>query len=311
MTYYADVDLQYYAVNYAERTYYMRNATLTNTTQDILLYNLLTTEATKFSINVKQGTEVFVGALVEIWKYYVGLNSYKVVMIGLTDDKGKFTANIDLDQTYNFTVIRDNVNYGNFLKQTTCLASPCEIDLNVDTIILNPNDPFFDYFAQNVIYNLTQNDTTQIVNLDFIDTTGTAQYWRLLVTMAYIQNDTVITICDEKVYSASGNLQCNYTGYEGELRADVFISRSPEILVQFMTWLNNLDYKTFGQSAILASIIIILILFFVGIRNPINALVLIPFALVILKLLQFMPLTWGWILGILVVDFWIIKRINT
>lgn len=311
LSYQSDVDVQYFASNYAERTFYMRNHTISNVTQNITLYNLLSSEATKFTINLRQSTEVFADALVEIKKYYTGLNAYKLVMIGLTDAKGKFTTNIDLDQTYNFSVIKDGINYGNFVKEAICQVTPCEIDLNVDLITLNPNDVFYDYFAQNVDYNLTQNDTEQMVYLDFQDTLGTAHYWRLLVTSTNLNNDTVITICDTTAYSTSGSMSCNYTGYEGELSAKVFISRSPEKLVDFINWVNSLDYKTFGESAVLASVIIVLIIFFTGVRNPVTALVLIPFALVVLKLIQLMPLTWGWILGILIVDFWLIRRVNT
>jgi hypothetical protein len=38
-------------------------------------------------------------------------------MVGLTDDKGKFTANIDLDQSYKFEIIKQGTNYGTFNKQ--------------------------------------------------------------------------------------------------------------------------------------------------------------------------------------------------
>jgi hypothetical protein len=106
-------------------------------------------------------------------------------------------------------------------------------------------------------------------------------------------------------------MTCNYTGYEGNLNAKVYISRSPEKLVGFWQWLNNLDYKTFGNSAILASIIIILIVFFAGVRNPVNSLVLIPFVLVVLKLIQFLPFSWGWILGLTILDIWLISKLKT
>lgn len=311
LSYYADVDLQYFAEAYAERTFYLRNASLTNTTQDYLLYNLLITEATKFAITVRQGTEVFPDALVNIYKYYTGLNLYNLVMVGLTDDRGRFTANLDLDQTYNMSVVRNNTNYGNFDKQTTCLASPCEIELNIEELTLNPLDPFYNYFAQNVDYNLTYNETTQILTLNFVDNTGTAQYWRLLVTKDYLNNDTSVTICDTQVFSPSGSITCNYTGFDGDLNARVYISRSPEKLVTFFNWLNSLDYKTFGISAILVSIIIILVIFFTGIRNPVNALVLIPFGLIILKFLQFLPLKWSSIAGVTVLIFWIVSKIKT
>jgi len=185
------------------------------------------------------------------------------------------------------------------------------IDLFLDEETLNPLDPYYDYFAQNVDYNLTYNDTTQMVTLNFVDNLGTANYWRLHVFKGYYENDSITTICDTTTYSPSGTITCNYTGYNGNLMAKVYISRSPEKLVVFLNWMNSLDYKTFGVSAILASVIIILVLFFTGMRNPVNALVLIPFALVILKLIQFLPFSWGWIVGLLVMDIWLISKLKT
>jgi hypothetical protein len=181
----------------------------------------------------------------------------------------------------------------------------------LEEAILNPLDPYYNYFAQNVDYNITNNETTQVLTLTFLDKTSTAQYWRLLVTKGFYENDTILTICDEKVYAPAGILTCNYTGYQGNLMAKVYISRSPEKLVKIFNWLNSLDYRTFGESAILVSIIIILMLFFVGVRNPVNAFIMIPFALVILKLLQFLPLNWSWIAGLTVLDFWLISKVST
>jgi hypothetical protein len=305
------MDMQYYTSTHAERTYFYRNQTINNLTNNVTLYNLLSSEATKFEVNVKLGTNVYQDSLVKVYKYFVGLNDYRVVLIGLTDDKGKFVANIDLDQTYTLRVYKTDGLYEDFTKQSICLSAPCLIDVFLAETTLNPLDPYYNYFAQYVDYNISQNDTTQILTLNFIDTTGTANYWRLVVYQSYYENDSITTICDTNTYSPSGSMTCNYTGYEGNLNAKVYISRSPEKLVGFWQWLNNLDYKTFGNSAILASIIIILIVFFAGVRNPVNSLVLIPFVLVVLKLIQFLPFSWGWILGLTILDIWLISKLKT
>lgn len=306
-----DMDMQYYATDYVERTYYFRNESINNVTQNIKLYNLLIDEGTKFSVIVKEGTAVFETAIVKIWKYFVGLGEYKIIMIGLTDNKGEFTANLDLDQSYNFSVIKYNTDYGGFLKQTSCSASPCEINLNVEELALSGFSELDNYFAQNVIYNLTYNQTNKIISLNFTDLLGTAQYWRLYVYQNNYENDSIISICDLKTYSVNGNLSCNYSLYSGEINAKVYISRSPERLATILSFVNENTTEILGISALIASIIIILVIVFTGTRNPAIALLLLPFALVILKLIKFLPLDWKWIFAFAIFIVWIIGKMNT
>jgi len=314
-TFYTDMDLQYYtATDYSERSYYFRNYTLNNVSNDIILYTLLKTEATKFSINIKQGVNVFPDAVVAVWKYFVGLGNYRVVMIGLTDDKGKFSANLDLDQSYNFTINKNNYDYGGFLKQATCLESPCEIDINIEELALSGFADLLEYFAQNIEItdeSLWNNRTSKMVSVDFMDKLGTASYWRLWVYMNNYNNDSVITICDEKEYASTGTLSCNYSAYSGDIVAKLYISRSPEKLVEFINFVNDNAPEIFGTSAILASIIILCVILFSGTVNPVIALVEIPFALVILKFIGFIPFDWSWIAGLTIFILWIAHKVNT
>ena len=314
-TFYTDMNLQYYtATDYSERSYYFRNYTLNNVSNDITLYTLLKTEATKFSINIKQGVNVFPDAVVAVWKYFVGLGNYRVVMIGLTDDKGKFSANLDLDQSYNFTINKNNYDYGGFLKQATCLESPCEIDINIEELALSGFADLLEYFAQNIEItdeSLWNNRTSKMVSVDFMDKLGTASYWRLWVYMNNYNNDSVITICDEKEYASTGTLSCNYSAYSGDIVAKLYISRSPEKLVEFINFVNDNAPEIFGASAILASIIILCVILFSGTVNPVIALVEIPFALVILKFIGFIPFDWSWIAGLTIFILWIAHKVNT
>ena len=314
-TFYTDMDLQYYtATDYSERSYYFRNYTLNNVSNDITLYTLLKTEATKFSINIKQGVNVFPDTVVAVWKYFVGLGNYRVVMIGLTDDKGKFSANLDLDQSYNFTINKNNYDYGGFLKQATCLESPCEIDINIEELALSGFADLLEYFAQNIEItdeSLWNNRTSKMVSVDFMDKLGTASYWRLWVYMNNYNNDSVITICDEKEYASTGTLSCNYSAYSGDIVAKLYISRSPEKLVEFINFVNDNAPEIFGTSAILASIIILCVILFSGTVNPVIALVEIPFALVILKFIGFIPFDWSWIAGLTIFILWIAHKVNT
>jgi hypothetical protein len=306
-----DLDAQYFALSYAERTYYFRNKQINSTLEHINLYNLLSTEATKFTGILKQEIDFISDAVVGVWKYFTGLGEYKQVLVGFTDDKGEFVANIDLDENYKFTININGTEYPFILKQAGCSTSPCEINLNIESEILSPLDDLYSYFAQNVEYNFTYNQTTKIVTLEFLDELGTAQYWRLLVYQTNNQNDTLTTICDEKAFAPSGTLTCNYTGYSGGIIAKVFISRSPEQLVEWIYLIDETVPEILGLTGLFASIIIILVIVFTGMKNPAIALILLPFSLVTLKFIGFLPLGWGWIGAFTIFDLWLIKRLNT
>jgi len=313
-TIYIDLDMQYFADDYSERTYYYRNETIDNTTKDVLLYSLLSSETTKFFVNIKQATDVFTDAVVKVWRYFVGLGDYAVVMIGLTDDNGQFVANLDIDQTYNFTVIKDNYEYGGYEKQSTCLTSPCELDINIGETALSGFVNLKEYFAQNIEITdngLWNNRTSKTISIDFLDTTGTSSYWRLYVYTSYYINDTVVSVCDVKAYSSSGTLSCNYSNYSGDMVAKLYISRSPEKLVDFINFVNDNAPEIFGASAILASIILLCVIIFSGTMNPVIALIEIPFALAILKFIGFIPLDWSWIAGLTIFILWIAHKMNT
>ena len=311
-TYTIDMDMQYYsALSYADRSYYFRNQTINYNKRYVILYSILSDSATKFTTTLKDGTDLVSNALVGVWKYFVGLGEYRQVLVGLTDDKGSFLTNIDLDQNYIFTIIKDGYQFDNQTKQATCASTPCYIDLNLGDATLSAYKELYDYFAQNIIANITYNQTTKNITLNFYDITGTANYWRLHVYLNNYQNESIITICDLKSYSSVGSLVCNYDGYEGDIFAKYYISRSPEKLVDFISFVNSSVPSILGASAILASILIIVVIVFSGTRNPVIAIVLLPVGLTVLKLIGFLPLDWSWIIGLIIFCFIIIGRINT
>jgi hypothetical protein len=310
-TFYTDIDLQYEAQDYSQRTLYERNESLTNVTQNISLYVLLSTSTQKFTIYLKQGIEPFTDVLTEVYKYFVGDGIYKLVTTGLSDDKGTFVANLNLDEQYKFISSKDGYTYDEQIKQASCSVAPCEITLNIGDVVLSAYEDFYNYFAQNVEYNLTYNKSSSIVTLQFLDKIGTAEYWRLWVYQTNFANDTLITICDENTYSISGTMTCNYSSYDGDITAKAYISRSPEKLVNFINFVNENITEILGLTGILASIIIFLVIVFSGIRNPVNIFILIPFAFVVLKFIGLLPLDWSWILALTIFDIWIIKRLKT
>jgi hypothetical protein len=296
-----DLILEYGANGYLDNEYNILAGNLSNSTANISLYLLPTSLGTKFVHTVREGIDSVPNVLVRVSKFFVGLGVYKEIGIRLTDSTGRFTQYLELDKRYKYTIIEDGNSTTDIEINAICAVAPCEITLQIEGATSQILDEIEAYIAQNVNYTLWVNKTTKMVYLDFEDLLGTAQYWRLYVYKPYFGNETHDVICNLTSYSTSGSLSCNYTGYSGDIFARVYISRSPEKLVDFINFLNDDVAPTLGESGLLASIILLLLIIFAGARNPSNALIMIPFGMIILKFIGFMPLPWEAIVGISIV----------
>lgn len=303
-----DFIITYTATDYVDRTYNTINLSINNVSQPISLYLLLEDLGTKFYHSVREGVDVVPNVLVKIEKFIVGEGLFKEVGIRKTDIDGKFVEWLEQDKEYNYTILSGSNAGVSIEKNALCSVAPCEITLQIDGTSSNVFEEIEAYLASYVNYSLTFNKTSKVVTLNFEDLLGTAQYWRLYVYKPYFNNDTLDTICDVYSYSVSGSLTCNTTGYLGDLEARVYISRSPEKLVDFLKFLNEDVTDTLGITGMFASIIILLVLIFTGTRSPTNAMIMLPFGLTILKFLGFLPLSWGTIMVIVVIDLIILSK---
>ncbi|GAI13030.1 unnamed protein product, partial [marine sediment metagenome] len=74
LTYYSDAQIQYEKSAYVKRNYYLINTTLTNETQYLKLFSLLTASSTTFILEVIDEAQIPVaGAYLYIQRYYAGV----------------------------------------------------------------------------------------------------------------------------------------------------------------------------------------------------------------------------------------------
>lgn len=224
-----DMRAVYSAESYSEREYNLENSTLSNISSDIILYLLDSDTYQKFTITVQEGVSVLSNALITIAKYFLGEGEYKTISIRQTDNSGEFIEYLELDEDYRYYVIVDGVLKAVVDKRASCNSAPCEFTLQIDGEQGNVFTSYYQYYANQTISDIAFDENTQIVTYNFLDTSGLAKYFRLLVSQTNI-NGTDITICDSYSYSSSGTLTCNVTGYTGDFVARGFISRSPERL---------------------------------------------------------------------------------
>ena len=307
-------DIEYFATNYRENEYYLRNATLSNVSSDILLYLIHENYATKFFLTFQQGSSLVSNAVVTVQKYFTGLGQYVTTSILLTDDDGVATMWQEVDSKYKYSVTKDGVLLGEAEKVSVCSVAPCSLDIILDDPVGSIYEPYGDIYALNIISTLVYNESSKIVTYSFLDTTGLANYFRL--TAQYFRyNETGTYVCDDYLYSSAGTLTCNLTAYSGEFIVIGYVSRSPELVDKILNVITIDDMiDDIGRDGLLLiiSFLVTVVFAFAVISKGSPSAVLASFgiAILLLKLMGWFPFTWTIVVALEFVVWFIIWRVK-
>jgi len=305
-----NLESAYTAVNYADKNYFLNNATLTNVSNNINLYLLLDSDAVQFFITVLDGVTPVEGVTVSIAKYYTAEGLYKTVEIDETDSGGQITAYLELDKKYRFTLVKNGQLLGILERTSICQIAPCEIELKIAGVGADPFSNFYSVFAGDILYNLTFTQSTAIVQFDFIDLTGLATQFNLLVEQVTL-NSTAGIICNVSVFSSSGALTCNVTGYSGDFIATGFVYRSPAVFINYITFVISSLAGELGILGVFVSLIIILVIIFSLSFSPTMLVLAVPLSLTVIKLMGIMTLSIGTLVVVYIFAFvamWVIGK---
>lgn len=303
-----DMNLEYSAGGYSPRNWYLRSSTLTNETNEIDLYLIPENEGTKFYLEVRGASGLLEGVIVTILKYFDGTGTYQAISTRRTDKTGRFVEYLEEDKDYRYIVVQNNVTLGSVEKTALCPTSPCEDYIQLPLSDVNIWDILDEYIASNVNYDLSYNKTTDLITLDFVDTTGTAQYIRLKVEKLLF-NQTSSSICDSSLYATAGSITCNLSGYTGDFKATGYISRSPE---KPFIW----DYFTkniadFGATGLIIAFFIIVTIGFVGLFNPVVAMALLIVGLIFIFIMDLAPIGLTSLIALVVLFVIVIIKLRT
>ncbi|MHA2019054.1 MAG: LamG domain-containing protein [Promethearchaeota archaeon] len=310
LTYYSDAQIQYEKTGYVKRSYYLINATLTNTTQNIGLYLLNSSSSTSFIINVIDEVQfAIIDAYVYIQRYYPGSGIFHTIEMAKTDSSGNTIGHLEAEtEDYKVIIFKDGqILYENEKAKVFCGETPCTLNFQTDaatpTIWQNIGD------LPNLIWSLTYNETLKIWTYTYVDTSGTTSYGRLKV---YIDDGNSRTIiCNNSDTASASTLTCNVTDYDGTIYAEAYLSRSPEILV----WLDSIIERSvkaiFGMEGLFWAVIILLIVGIIGIWNPSIGVIMLITGMIMINVLKLATLGITTILGIIVIGIiilWEIKK---
>lgn len=297
-TFKANLDSVFSAEGYSENEYYLRNATLTNKSGDfeLFLFLLGSSLSTKFYVTIKQGIVFIEDALVNIAKFFVGEGVYKTVSIKITDDAGSFPFYAELDSKYLWTITKGGNVLGIVEKVASCGTTPCELEINLQKSIDSIFSKTDEYYASNVLSNISYNPATKMVTYTFIDLTGLAQYFRLHVQKLSFNGSIGETICDRSLYTSAGSMTCNLTGHSGDFMAYGYISRSPEKIDKIYSFFISDALSELGLMGILLNIAILITMVFVSAvisrGNPAVVITMLGITILLLKIGQLFPFSW-------------------
>jgi len=310
LTYYSDAQIQYEKSAYVKRSYYLINATLTNTTQYLKLFSLLTPSATTFILEVIDEAQIpVVDAYLYIQRYYAGVGIFETIAMAKTDITGSTIGHFEKEtEDYKIIVFKEGeVLFESGVQKIFCRETPCTITFQIKAAAGTMWNDFGDIVS--LIWSLEFNEDTNIWTYTYVDTSGTTQFGRLHVY--YIKgNKGKITICDTNSSSASATLTCNITGYEGTIYAAGYISRSPEILVYLKTAVIKTIKAILGLEGLFLSMFILLFLGLIGLWNPVVGIISVVGGMIILNfmgLASFGAVTiWG-VIFIALILLWELK----
>ena len=274
LTYKTDATIQYESESYVKRNYYLYNASLTNSTQNITLYLLLTTDSTAFIISVKDGSQLpITDAYIYVQRYYPGTGLFQTVAMSKTDGNGNTVAHFESEtEDYRIIVMKDGVViYTSPIQKIYCSATPCTLPIQTEAAGVSGWTKVGN--LTNLVYSgPTYDSTTNLISYTYVDTSGTTNYGRLWV---YTINsargkETVIDAgtglpCNITSTSNAATLICNVTGIQGTVYAEGYLSRSPEILVWGVSFIINTIKSIMGLEGLFWAMIVILVLAIAGV----------------------------------------------
>ncbi len=287
-----DMQLFYTAEGFTDKNYFLNLAPLTNITNEINLFLIDEGVGVEFFIDVEQNLFSLTGATISISKFFVGEGVFKTVEIDTTNGNGEITAFLDLNKDYRFTITKDGELLGILDKRAICDAAPCELTLSITDATPDVYSGFSEIFASQVLYNLSFNSGTKVVTFEFIDITGLATSFRMDITRGS-PNGTGQLISTQRLFTSSGSLTFDASNESGDLTARVFITRSPDQLIDFITFIISEVTEVLGILGLFVAFLIVVTIIFGFAFSPPMLIMSIPLSLTLVKLMGIISLSNG------------------
>ena len=287
------------------KTYYFNNFTVSNVTQNIeLLYDDGSTLVT-FTVTDENDNAVE-NAYITVLKYDFGTDTYFTSEILKTDSEGVAVGNLVLStQWYKFVITYNS--------QVFLETSPTKIISTTYNFQIVLGSDYFANYNQlgSISCNVNFDNTTKIFSFTATDSSGGSNEYCLNVWKKTVNTNTAINSSCKTDVGTTINLGINeevsdntYVGI-GSVRIG-----SNTFNCDLTTHSYNTGFKKFGQEGLFATFFIILTIVMIGIWSPIIAVMLMVLGIVISIIMGIFMLTWGSIVGLIIMAVITVVRLN-
>jgi len=309
-----DADIQYGFSNenitYVDRSYYFLNHSISDSSQDILLYLINAEDSTTFILNVEdQQTSAVPNALIYIQRYYPRDGIYRTVQIAKTDDNGKSNGFYVVETVdYRHIITLDGLNIlttgkGKILPESV----PYTLNFRTGSAITYP----WSYLEENpnIAIDLNFNETSEIITFSWIDLGGTVNLGRLLVYQQKNDENNLL-ICNNSIAFSSGTVTCNISGYDGSFIAYGYFNED-NTLGKIINFVIETGKDIFGNNGLIIGWLIILTATLAFIWNPTAMIIVHNVATIFVNLIGFISFGLVYIFSMIAISIVVIIFMKT
>lgn len=305
-TYYSYGQMEYSSPGYETKNYYFSNTTFDNFTNLLDLY--LTNDTSQVTLTVTDFNDnVVEDVIIKVLSYDLDTNTYKTTEILSTDSDGVALAEIVLNSKWYAFILEVNGEIVLQTKHTKITGTSKNFRINLDTNYYDQYD-----VVEGTSFSLIFTNSTKTFSLTYNDPTATIQEACLKINRRNIGGDFFIgQTCSS---STAATIIHNITEDVGSNTyvATTWIVVDNGETFPLGTLSVNFDntYKTFGQSGLFASFLLILTMIFVGIWSPVVAVVLLTIGVIASVILKIFYLSWEVLVSFVIIAIISIYRMR-
>lgn len=291
VTLYTYGGVKYDAPSHVVENWYFVNASFSNVTTNVSLYDLDDTNSTSFEFTIfDTNFNPVEGVYLRLERFYPAENAYKTVEMAQSDSFGKGIVHLVVEDVfYRYFIFNES---GTLLSTSPmkafCQVLPCELStffIGADpTDMLEPIEG-----VSNMEATLTYNTTTQIIRYEYNDLTGTATYGRLQLYKNIGAANQSVEIFDQQVNSSSGTILANVSTEDaGQIVVHGTASRGGTVYTLVNTVKTKVSTFTMGGAGLFWAILIITLLSITMIGfNVKSAIIVLPVSMIALSVMGF------------------------
>lgn len=303
-SFYADAKIQYNGTGYSNRDYFLINVVLTNQTQKIPLYLLISGQSTLVTITIKDDSgRVMPNAIVKVQKFYTGENILRTVAEGSTDQEGRAFINLEVNTPYyKFSVEEENEVL--LLTQLQKITSS-----GLSLTVRELDTSVFDLLG--TVYSLCiSNYTTDIISCYYNDMSGLSGTYNLTV----LRQDALLmtSVCSYQYTSSSGTIWCDLSSQPNGTYLYTLTATYNDIVYTLQSYTFTIGQMgRYGETGIFLGLLLFLVLAFVGIFSPVATMVFGSLGLITGFWLGLVPVEASSVVGIVFAVAMIIWKVKT